>query len=69
MTRRPPPLAGCLLLAATRKGRRTCPPVLRPYPADAMRAFPVSELVNDPKNDGPECLEPPTRPRIAEARC
>jgi putative SOS response-associated peptidase YedK len=33
-------------------------PVLRPYPADAMRAFPVSELVNDPKNDGPECLQP-----------
>jgi putative SOS response-associated peptidase YedK len=30
--------------------------VLRPYPADAMRAFPVSELVNDPKNDGPGCL-------------
>jgi putative SOS response-associated peptidase YedK len=35
-------------------------PVLRPYPADAMRALPVSELVNDPKNDGPECLAPPT---------
>jgi putative SOS response-associated peptidase YedK len=31
-------------------------PVLRPYPADAMRAFPVSPLVNDPKSDGPECL-------------
>jgi putative SOS response-associated peptidase YedK len=31
-------------------------PVLRPYPADAMRAFPVSELVNDPRNDGRECL-------------
>jgi putative SOS response-associated peptidase YedK len=35
-------------------------PVLRPYPADAMRAFPVSELVNDPRNDGPECLALPT---------
>jgi putative SOS response-associated peptidase YedK len=31
-------------------------PVLRPYPADAMRAFSVSEAVNDPWNDGPECL-------------
>jgi putative SOS response-associated peptidase YedK len=31
-------------------------PVLRPYPADLMHAFPVSELVNDPRNDGPECL-------------
>jgi putative SOS response-associated peptidase YedK len=29
---------------------------LRPYPADALRAFPVSDLVNDPRNDGPECL-------------
>jgi putative SOS response-associated peptidase YedK len=31
-------------------------PVLRPYPADAMRAFPVGPAVNDPRNDGPECL-------------
>jgi putative SOS response-associated peptidase YedK len=31
-------------------------PALRPYPADAMRAFPVWPLVNDPKNDGPGCL-------------
>jgi putative SOS response-associated peptidase YedK len=31
-------------------------PVLRPYPADSMRAFPVSDLVNDPRNDGPERL-------------
>jgi putative SOS response-associated peptidase YedK len=30
--------------------------VLRPYPADAMRAFPVSEAVNDPRNDVPDCL-------------
>jgi putative SOS response-associated peptidase YedK len=30
--------------------------VLRPFPADAMKAFPVSDLVNDPRNDGPECL-------------
>jgi putative SOS response-associated peptidase YedK len=30
--------------------------VLRPYPADAMRAFPVGPAVNDPRNDGPECL-------------
>ena len=32
-------------------------PVLRPYPSDAVRAFPISPLVNDPKNDGPESLE------------
>jgi putative SOS response-associated peptidase YedK len=34
--------------------------VPRPYPADAMRAFRVSEAVNDPRNDGPECLAPTT---------
>jgi putative SOS response-associated peptidase YedK len=32
-------------------------PLLRPYPADAMRAYPVGLLVNDPRNDGPGCLE------------
>ena len=31
-------------------------PLLRPYPADAMRAYPVGALVSNPKNDGPECL-------------
>jgi putative SOS response-associated peptidase YedK len=34
-------------------------PVLRPFPADAMHAFPVGPAVNDPKNDGPECLAAP----------
>jgi putative SOS response-associated peptidase YedK len=31
-------------------------PVLRPYPADALRAFPAGPAVNHPRNDGPECL-------------
>jgi putative SOS response-associated peptidase YedK len=31
-------------------------PLLRPYPADAMRAYPVGPLVNNPRNDGPGCL-------------
>jgi putative SOS response-associated peptidase YedK len=31
-------------------------PVLRPYPAEEMRAFAVVPTVNDPRNDGPECL-------------
>jgi putative SOS response-associated peptidase YedK len=31
-------------------------PLLRPYPADAMRAYPVGALVSNPRNDGPECL-------------
>jgi putative SOS response-associated peptidase YedK len=33
-------------------------PLLRPYVADAMRAYPVGALVNNPRNDGPECLAP-----------
>jgi putative SOS response-associated peptidase YedK len=33
-------------------------PVLRPYPADAMHAFPVGPAVNDPRHDGPECVQP-----------
>ena len=32
-------------------------PLLRPFPPDAMRAYPVGLLVNNPKNDGPGCLE------------
>ena len=33
-------------------------PLLRPFPADAMRAYPVGLLVNNPRNDVPECLAP-----------
>jgi putative SOS response-associated peptidase YedK len=32
--------------------------MLRPHRADAMQAYPVSSLVNSPKNDDPRCLEP-----------
>jgi putative SOS response-associated peptidase YedK len=32
-------------------------PLLRPYPSEAMRAHPVGLLVNNPRNDRPECLE------------
>jgi len=31
---------------------------LNPFPAEAMTAHPVSILVNSPKNDRPECIEP-----------
>lgn len=31
---------------------------LQPYQADEMMAYPVSTLVNIPKNQGPECIEP-----------
>ena len=33
-------------------------PLLTPYPAEAMRAHPVSTLVNSPANDRPECVLP-----------
>ena len=32
--------------------------LLFPYPAELMLAYEVSSLVNSPKNNGPECLEP-----------
>jgi putative SOS response-associated peptidase YedK len=31
--------------------------LLRPYPAEEMAAFPISTLVNSPRNDRPECIE------------
>lgn len=31
---------------------------LKPYPAEAMEAYPVSRLVNDPRVDSPECIRP-----------
>jgi putative SOS response-associated peptidase YedK len=33
-------------------------PLLRPYPSEAMVAYPVSPQVNKVENDGPECIEP-----------
>ena len=32
--------------------------LLKAYPPDAMRAYPVGTVVNSPKNDKPECIEP-----------
>lgn len=33
-------------------------PLLRPYPDDEIEYEPVSRLVNNPKNDVPQCVEP-----------
>jgi len=33
-------------------------PLLKPYPAEEMDAHPVSDLVNNPKNDRAECVVP-----------
>ena len=32
--------------------------LLRPFPADAMRAYPVSTRVNSPRNDDARCFAP-----------
>lgn len=32
--------------------------LLAPYPADAMQIYPVSRIVNSPKNNSPECKQP-----------
>ncbi|MBA3613345.1 MAG: SOS response-associated peptidase [Nitrospirales bacterium] len=32
--------------------------MLRPYPSEEMEAYPVSQLVNNPRNDQPECVIP-----------
>ena len=32
--------------------------LLMPYPADEMKAYPVSRLVNSPNNDQPDCILP-----------
>ena len=32
--------------------------LLGPYPAEDMRAYPVSRFVNNPRNEGPECVSP-----------
>ena len=32
--------------------------MLKPYPAEEMRAYPISLRVNNVKNDGPEIIEP-----------
>ena len=34
--------------------------LLRPFPAEHMTACPVSTLVNNPRHDAPQCLEPVT---------
>jgi putative SOS response-associated peptidase YedK len=33
-------------------------PLLHPCPGDVLEAVPVGAAVNNPRNDGPECLEP-----------
>jgi len=37
-------------------------PFLKPYPADQMKAYPVSDRVNRVANDDPQCIEPVAAP-------
>lgn len=39
------------------EGKEKLLSLLRPYPADDMKAYPISTLVNSPKNDVPACIE------------
>jgi putative SOS response-associated peptidase YedK len=32
--------------------------ILKPYPSAALTAYPVNSMVNDPRRDDPQCLEP-----------
>lgn len=32
--------------------------LMRPYPSSSMNMFPVSQLVNSPRNDTPSCVQP-----------
>ena len=40
-------------------------PLLRPYPAEEMRGYPVSPRVNNPKVDDPACIAPYQPPQSA----
>lgn len=33
-------------------------PLLKPYPSELMEMYPVSDLVNSPKNDSPDLIKP-----------
>lgn len=45
-------------LDPTIEDAETLQPMLDPYPDDEMEAYPVSTLVNSPKNENSECVEP-----------
>ena len=47
-----------LWLDASVKDAALLQPLLRPYPAESMSYYPVSPLVNSPRNDDPRCAEP-----------
>jgi putative SOS response-associated peptidase YedK len=54
-----PPADYGVWLAAREADASAATELLRPYPSPDLEAVDVSRAVNDTKNDGPECLEPP----------
>ena len=53
-----PPESEATWLNPTIQDRAVLEPLLIPYPADQMRAFPVASMVNNAKNDVLACVEP-----------
>ncbi len=53
-----PPDAYTQWLAPGESHPDTLSHLLSPFPANNMEAYPVSTLVNNPANNGPECIEP-----------
>ena len=49
-----------LWLDPTMQQVETLRPLLRPFSSDELVAVPVSTLVNNPRHDVPQCLEPAT---------
>ncbi len=52
-----PPEAYALWLDPAERAATELAPLLRPFPAELMHAYPVSKLVNNPRNDSPACIE------------
>jgi putative SOS response-associated peptidase YedK len=53
-----PPEAWPLWLDPAERERERLQPLLVPYPAAAMMAYPVGLAVNSPRRDDPSCIEP-----------
>ena len=53
-----PPEKCRLWLDPAEHDQRVLSGILQPYDAAEMQAFPVSTFVNNPKHEGPECIEP-----------
>lgn len=54
-----PPAAYELWLDPAEKTSGQLQHLLRPYPSEGIEAYPVSRLVNNPRNDSPGCVLPP----------